>query len=57
VELPFWLGRVLAKQNMVHIELPAYYSARFRDQLAAGAAAVNLRERSNYFYRVCLRLL
>lgn len=50
VELPLWLALALQAKNMVRVELPRHYSARFREDLLAGPDAVDIRERSAFFY-------
>lgn len=50
VEVPLWLARALEAKNMVRLELPKHFAARFREDLLAGPEAVNLRDRSLFFY-------
>jgi GINS complex subunit 3 len=50
VELPLWLAQSLEAKNMVRLELPKHYSARFREDLLAGPEAVDIRDRSVFFY-------
>ena len=60
VELPFWLGEVLARKNMVRAEMLRCFNARYLAHLNAGPAGGNLREQNPYFYRIgraCARLL
>lgn len=54
VELPLWLARALEAKNMVRLEYPKHYAARFREDLLAGPEAVDIRDRSNFFYEVCV---
>jgi GINS complex subunit 3 len=56
IEMPLWLGIPLAENGMVEIEIPKHFGARMRNEMSAGAAAVNLREYSHYFFDVGLRL-
>ncbi len=35
-ELPLWLAQSLEAKNMVRLELPKHYTARFREDLLAG---------------------
>ena len=60
VELPFWLGDVLARKNMVRADMLRCFNARYLSHLNAGPSGVNLREQNPYFYRIgraCARLL
>lgn len=54
MELPLWLARALEAKNMVRLEYPKHYAARFREDLLAGPEAVDIRDRSNFFYEVCV---
>eukprot|EP00904_Undaria_pinnatifida_P000017 jgi/Undpi1/10015/HiC_scaffold_28.g12469.m1 len=56
VEFPLWMARPLAGKGMVELDLPKHYTDRFREQLEAGPGAVNLRERSPYYYEVGVAL-
>lgn len=52
VELPLWMARVLKQKNMIVMELPKHFNKKMRDNIAAGALNLNLREYSNYFFEV-----
>ncbi|CAN0202822.1 unnamed protein product [Discosporangium mesarthrocarpum] len=52
VEFPMWMARYLHLKAMVDIELPKHYADKARDQLDAGAGAVNLRNKSPFYYEV-----
>jgi GINS complex subunit 3 len=56
VDLPFWLGQELLRFNSVQIELPKFYGNKMRDEMRAGAVAINLREFSFFFFEVGIRL-
>ena len=56
VELPHWLGQKLQDKNMAKMELPKHFNTKMRDEMRAGAASVNLREFSHYFFEIGLRL-
>ena len=56
VDLPMWLGEELQKKRMVEINPPKHFGKKMRDEMRAGAAAVNLREFSFYFFDVGLHL-
>lgn len=56
VELPLWMATVLTTKNMTEIELPKHYGGRIREELMAGATAVNLREYSYYYFEFGLKL-
>ncbi|CAM9848663.1 unnamed protein product [Choristocarpus tenellus] len=52
VEFPLWMARYLYFKAMVDLELPKHYTEKFREQLDAGPGAVNLREKSKYYYEI-----
>ncbi len=52
VELPLWLARDLSRHGFVSIELPKHYEKRMRDNIAASATGLNLREFSPYYFEV-----
>lgn len=56
LELPLWLAQSLREKNMVELQLPKHYRTKMRDAITAGAASVDLREYSFYFYDVGIRL-
>ena len=56
VELPFWLGREFSDRNMAKLELPKCYGSKMRDIILAGAASVDLRDHSHYYFDVGLKL-
>ena len=47
----------LASQNIVRVKPPVHYSKKFKDHLIAGPLAVNLREKSPFFYEAGLKLV
>lgn len=56
VEIPFWLGQELKARSFVRIEVPKFYGIKMRDEMRAGAAAINLRDFTYYFFEVGMRL-
>ena len=56
VELPLWLAKDLAQLNFVRIELPKHYGSKMRDAIFAGAAPINLKDFSHYYFDVGLDL-
>jgi hypothetical protein len=56
VELPLWLASLLQKRNYVTIDMPKMFNKRSREQLDAGAASVNLREKSPHYFTVGIEL-
>eukprot|EP01041_Mallomonas_annulata_P005413 gene5413-10834_t len=56
IDLPLWLSQVLAEKNMVEVEIPKHFGARMRDEIMAGPSAMRLKDFSNYFFEVGLKL-
>ena len=56
VDIPMWLGEQLESNRMVAINPPKHFGKKMRDEMRAGAASVNLREFSYYFFDVGLHL-
>ncbi|KAI8023549.1 hypothetical protein ACSBR2_006049 [Camellia fascicularis] len=56
VELPFWLARELHLRQAVSINLPHCFNQKTREELAADAAHVDLRNRCPYFYELGRKL-
>mmetsp|Transcript_16475 Transcript_16475/g.67768 ORF Transcript_16475/g.67768 Transcript_16475/m.67768 type:complete len:240 (-) Transcript_16475:478-1197(-) len=56
VELPYWLAETLARRKFVMMQLPRHYNAKVRNDLRAGPVAVNLSDRSSYFFELGFRL-
>lgn len=56
VELPFWLARELHLRQAVSISLPPCFNQKTRDELAADAAHVDLKNRCPYFYELGCKL-
>jgi GINS complex subunit 3 len=52
VDLPLWLCRTFAKKEVVQMEFPKYYGIKMREELHAGADAVDLRAFTQYFFEV-----
>ena len=52
VQLPFWLLTALSARNMVTVESPGFYGARFRTELLAEPSVVDLRSRCPYYYEL-----
>ena len=52
VDLPLWLCNGFAKTSMVRMEYPKYYGTKMREELNAGAEAVDLRSFTQYFFEV-----
>lgn len=57
VDIPLWLSRTLAAKNMVTIEFPKHYGIKMREEMRAGAEAVDLRAFSQYFFEVGCKLV
>eukprot|EP01039_Chlorochromonas_danica_P003972 gene3973-4346_t len=56
VELPLWMARTLTEKRMVTMELPKHFDRKMRDNIAAGALSLNLKEYSNYYYEVGMQI-
>jgi hypothetical protein len=56
VELPLWLGEHFHKKSVVELEAPKHFGSKMQEEMKAGAAAINLREFSYYFFEVGLRI-
>lgn len=56
VELPLWLAKSFSKNKMVELELPKHYGSKMRDAIMAGAAPINLKDFSHYYFDVGLEL-
>lgn len=56
VELPMWMALVLSDKQMASLELPKHFERKMRDEILAGAANINLKEYSFYFFEVGSRL-
>ena len=56
VELPLWLASYFAECKIVEIELPKHYGSKMRDAILAGAAPINLKDFSHYYFDVGLKL-
>ena len=56
VDIPMWLGEVFQSKSVVAINPPKHFGKKMRDEMRAGAASVNLREFSYYFFDVGLHL-
>lgn len=56
IELPLWLVSSLSKKRMVQMELPKHFEKRMRDEISAGAANINFREYSQYFFDVGIKI-
>jgi GINS complex subunit 3 len=52
VELPLYMAKELAKRSIVEMELPKHFDRRMRDNIAASALNINLKEFSPYFFEV-----
>lgn len=52
VDLPLWLCDGFTKKGMVEMEFPKYYGTKMREELHAGAEAVDLRSFTQYFFEV-----
>lgn len=52
VELPLWLASSLAQKNDVRVHVPPYFASKFRKHIRASPASVNLRDKSQYFYKI-----
>ena len=57
VDIPLWLSRTLASKNMVTIEFPKHYGIKMREEIRAGAEAIDLRAFSQYFFEVGCKLV
>jgi GINS complex subunit 3 len=56
VELPLWLAKALSHKDYVKIELPKHYGSKMRDAILAGAAPINLKDFSHYYFEIGLQL-
>ena len=56
VELPLWLARRFSELKVVELELPKHYGSKMRDAIMAGAAPINLKDFSHYYFEVGLQL-
>lgn len=56
VEIPLWLSLGFLKKDMVKFELPKHFQKKMRDEIIAGAANINLKEFSFYFFEVGLKM-
>ena len=54
--LPWWLGRHLASSSSIVFGTPRFLTAKVRESLIADSRCVALREKSPYFYEMCLAL-
>ena len=52
VELPLWMVQVMAKRQLLQVNLPIYFKDHMRRKIRAGAGCENLRMRCNHFYTV-----
>ena len=52
VDLPLWMVQVMAKRQLLQVQLPIYYKDHMRRKLRAGAGCESLRVRCAYFYTV-----
>jgi GINS complex subunit 3 len=56
VELPLWMAHSLMQRKMVTMELPKHFDKKMRENIAAGALNLNLREYSNYYFEVGMQI-
>ena len=56
VELPLWLAKHLSRMSIAELELPKHYGSKMRDAIMAGAAPINLKDFSYYYFDVGLEL-
>lgn len=54
--MPLWLATLLVKKGYVHMDMPKMFNKRSREHLDAGAASVNLREKSPQYFTVGIEL-
>jgi len=52
VDMPLWMVQVMAKRQLVQVELPVYFKDHMRRKLRAGPGCENLRVRCMNFYTV-----
>ena len=52
VDLPIWLAKPLTQRGDVRVHVPKYLGEKHRKHIRASPAAVNLREKSLYFYKI-----
>ena len=50
IGLPFWMIKQLHIRNMIRVERPLYFQARFADALLVEPSVVNLRSKCEYWY-------
>ena len=56
VELPLWLAKHFSIMKIAELELPKHYGSKMRDAIMAGAAPINLKDFSYYYFDVGLEL-
>jgi len=56
VNLPYWIGYVLADRQMIRLSLPKVYSAKMKSVLLSDALSVNFRDASLYYYDLGYKL-
>lgn len=56
VELPLYMAKALKTRNIIEMELPKHYEHKMRDNIAASALNINLKEFSPYYFEVGMEL-
>ena len=57
VTLPLWLAAKMQEKNLLRVDMPKIFGAETRDLLEAGAATVDLRAMSPYYYTLGLHIV
>lgn len=56
VELPLYMAKALKTRNIIDMELPKHYDHKMRDNIAASALNINLKEFTPYYFEVGMEL-
>ncbi|OMJ91710.1 hypothetical protein SteCoe_5741 [Stentor coeruleus] len=54
--IPLWLGISMARRDLAKIEVPKFFSDSYRNTLKADPKIISLKERTNYFFEVGIKL-
>lgn len=56
VELPLFMAKALRQRGMTEMELPKHYDRKMRNNIAASALNINLKEYTPYYFEVGMEL-
>lgn len=56
VELPLYMAKYLTEKGFTKMELPKHYNRKMRDNILAGAASINLKDFSQYYFEVGMKI-